>query len=47
MRMFMRDGVDGIITGNPQLALQQREAIEAETGVADRLADTLRALGDW
>lgn len=47
MRGFMRDGVDGIITGDPRLALEQREAVLAETGVADRLADTLRALVDW
>lgn len=47
MRVFIRDGVDGIITGDPRLALQQREAVLAETGVADRLADTLRALVDW
>lgn len=47
MRVFMRDGVDGIITGEPALALEQREAVLAETAVADRLADTLRALVDW
>lgn len=44
MRIFMRQGVDGIITNQPRQALEQRAAVQAETGVADRLADTIRAL---
>ena len=47
MRAFMRDGVDGLITGYPSRALEQREAVAAETGMAGRLEDTLRALVDW
>lgn len=47
MRAFMRDGVDGLITGYPSSALEQRKAVAAETGMAGRLEDTLRALVDW
>lgn len=44
MRTFTREGVDGLITSAPILALAQRAAVETETGVSDRLADTIRAL---
>ncbi len=47
MRVFIRDGVDGLITGDPRSALHERSAVDGEAGVADRLADTLRALADW
>lgn len=47
MRAFVRDGVDGLITGYPSRALEQREAVADETGMAGRLEDTLRALLDW
>ncbi len=47
MRMFIREGVDGIITGQPRLALDQRHTVATEAGMADRLEDTLRALVDW
>ncbi|MGM0384472.1 MAG: glycerophosphoryl diester phosphodiesterase membrane domain-containing protein [Actinomycetota bacterium] len=47
MRTFMREGVDGIITGHPSRALEQRAVVEAETGLAGRLEDALRALVDW
>jgi glycerophosphoryl diester phosphodiesterase len=47
MRDFVRDGVDGLVTGYPSRALEQREAVGAETGTAQRLEDTLRALVGW
>lgn len=46
MRSFIREGVDGLITTYPRRALEQRAAVLAETGMADRLEDTLRSLAD-
>lgn len=43
MRAFMREGVDGIITGYPAMALEQREIASSES-LADRLEDALRSL---
>jgi len=47
MRSFIRDGVDGLITGQPRLALEQRSVVAAEVGAADRLEDAIRRLVDW
>lgn len=47
MRAFMRAGVDGLITDRPAGALEERTAVAAETGLADRVGDALRALVDW
>ncbi|PYG00644.1 glycerophosphoryl diester phosphodiesterase [Georgenia satyanarayanai] len=44
VRVFTRDGVDGLITSAPGTALEQRAAVAAETGVSDRLADAVRDL---
>ncbi|NCD19149.1 MAG: hypothetical protein EOL89_04060 [Actinobacteria bacterium] len=46
MRAFMREGVDGLITGYPAMALEQRDVV-ASDGLADRLEDALRSLIDW
>ncbi|MDI9629713.1 MAG: glycerophosphodiester phosphodiesterase family protein [Acidobacteriota bacterium] len=44
MRVLFRDGVDGIITDHPDLALQERKQVSDEKGVADRLSDALKRL---
>lgn len=46
MRAFMREGVDGLITGYPAMALEQRNIV-ASDALADRLEDALRSLIDW
>ncbi|MCM3660747.1 glycerophosphoryl diester phosphodiesterase membrane domain-containing protein [Georgenia satyanarayanai] len=44
VRAFVRDGVDGVITPSPSVALEQRGVVAAETGVSDRLSDLIRSL---
>lgn len=44
MRRFLRDGVDGIITDHPDVAIGEREAIAAEEGMTARLLDALDRL---
>ena len=44
LRNLVREGVDGIITSSPDVALEQRAAVAAETGVSGRLADVIRSL---
>lgn len=47
MRLLMRDGVDGLITGYPSRALEQRAEVAERTSVGERLEETLRSLTDW
>ena len=48
MRGYLRDGVDGIVTDNVPLALEQRETVSDEQGLAPKLLDALaRAVTLW
>lgn len=46
MRIYMEDGVDGIISDQPQLGIQEAAIIAADKGLSGRLLDRiLRGLG--
>jgi glycerophosphoryl diester phosphodiesterase len=48
MRGYLRDGVDGIVTDQVALALEQREDVSDEQGLAPKLLDALsRAVTLW
>ncbi|HWL02045.1 MAG TPA: glycerophosphoryl diester phosphodiesterase membrane domain-containing protein, partial [Microbacteriaceae bacterium] len=48
MRGYLRDGVDGIVTDQTALLLQQRDEVADERGLAPKLLDALgRALTLW
>lgn len=40
----LREGVDGIVTDHPDWAIEQRQKMHEETGLAPRLRDTLSAI---
>ena len=44
MRLLFRDGVDGIISDRPDLAGQELEVLDDESGFASRLGDALQRL---